>query len=77
MVCTCLHAIVSCYTDGPVMVDLSHTSDQTVRDAIAISRAPVIWSHSGSRAINNHARNVPDDLLELIGDGPGKKPGIM
>ena len=59
------------------MVDLSHTSDQTVRDAIAVSKAPVIWSHSASRKINEHPRNVPDDILGLIGDGPGKNPGIM
>lgn len=60
-----------------VMVDLSHTSDQTMRDAIAISQAPVVWTHAGSRAVQDHPRNVPDDILQLIGDGPGKNPGIM
>jgi membrane dipeptidase len=60
-----------------VMVDLSHTSDQTMRDAISISKAPVVWTHAGSRAVQDHPRNVPDDILNLIGDGPGKNPGIM
>jgi membrane dipeptidase len=60
-----------------VMVDLSHTSDQTMKDAIALSKAPVVWTHAGARAIQDHPRNVPDDILKLIGDGPGKNPGIM
>jgi membrane dipeptidase len=60
-----------------VMVDLSHTSDQTMKDAIALSKAPVVWTHAGARALQDHPRNVPDDVLELIGDGPGRNPGIM
>jgi membrane dipeptidase len=60
-----------------VMVDLSHTSDQTMKDAIALSKAPVVWTHAGARALQDHPRNVPDDVLELVGDGPGKNPGIM
>lgn len=60
-----------------VMVDLSHTSDQTMKDAIALSKAPVVWTHAGARAVQDHPRNVPDDVLKLIGDGPGKNPGIM
>ena len=46
-----------------VMVDLSHVADDTMRDALRISRAPVIFSHSGARAICDHERNVPDDVL--------------
>ena len=59
------------------MVDLSHTSDETARQALAISKAPVIWTHSGSRTMWDHPRNVPDDILQLVGDGPGKNPGVV
>jgi membrane dipeptidase len=54
-----------------MMVDLSHVSDETMRAALKISRAPVICSHSGARAICRHARNVPDDLLKLIAASGG------
>jgi membrane dipeptidase len=46
-----------------VMVDLSHVADDTMRDALRVSQAPVIFSHSGARAICDHERNVPDDVL--------------
>jgi membrane dipeptidase len=49
-----------------MLVDLSHVSDDVMRQAIAISRAPVIFSHSGARAIDDHPRNVPDDVLRLL-----------
>lgn len=52
-----------------VLVDLSHASDETARQAIALSRAPVVWTHSVARALHEHPRNVPDDILRLIGDG--------
>lgn len=60
-----------------VMVDLSHTSDATARQAIALSKAPVVWTHSGSRTMWDHPRNIPDDILHLVGDGPGKNPGVI
>jgi membrane dipeptidase len=49
-----------------MMVDLSHVAPDTMRDAIAASRAPVIFSHSNAFALTPHPRNVPDDVLALM-----------
>jgi membrane dipeptidase len=49
-----------------VLVDLSHVSDDTMRQAIDVSEAPVIFSHSSARALCDVPRNVPDDVLELV-----------
>ena len=49
-----------------MLIDLSHVSPDTMRDAIAASRAPVIYSHSSAGGINGHPRNVPDDVLRLL-----------
>lgn len=49
-----------------MLVDLSHVSDDTMRDVFRITKAPVIYSHSSARAIGNHPRNVPDDVLPLV-----------
>jgi membrane dipeptidase len=49
-----------------MIADLSHVSPKTMRDSIAATRAPVIFSHSNARALMDHARNVPDDVLKLM-----------
>jgi len=49
-----------------MLVDLSHVSAEAMHDALDASRAPVIFSHSGVRAVNPHPRNVPDDVLRRL-----------
>lgn len=49
-----------------MLVDLSHVAATTMRDALDTSVAPVIFSHSSSRAICDHPRNIPDDVLERL-----------
>ena len=56
-----------------MMVDLSHVSVETMRDALRVSRSPVIFSHSSAYGVTQHARNVPDDVLALV----GKKRGVV
>ena len=54
-----------------MLVDLSHVSPETMRDAIAASKAPVIFSHSDARALADHPRNVPDDILKKLAENDG------
>ncbi|XP_057568694.1 dipeptidase 3-like isoform X2 [Hippopotamus amphibius kiboko] len=52
-----------------MMVDLSHGSDTLVRQALKVSRAPVIFSHSAAKAVCDNMLNVPDDILQLLKNG--------
>ncbi|HEY0566060.1 MAG TPA: dipeptidase, partial [Terriglobales bacterium] len=54
-----------------MIVDISHVSDRTFYNAVTVSRAPVIASHSSARALTNHPRNMDDKMLRAIADNGG------
>ncbi|MGH7587400.1 MAG: dipeptidase [Gemmatimonadota bacterium] len=54
-----------------MLIDLSHVSDSTMMDALRITEAPVIYSHSSARALAGHTRNVPDAILPVIAENGG------
>ncbi|KAJ8923926.1 hypothetical protein NQ315_006702 [Exocentrus adspersus] len=54
-----------------MLVDLSHVSYDVMKQAISVSRAPVIFSHSSARAVYNHVRNVADDVLVKVKENGG------
>ncbi|MDE2363381.1 MAG: dipeptidase [Hyphomicrobiales bacterium] len=57
-----------------MIVDLSHVSDAAANQALDISRAPVVFSHSNARSVCKHPRNLPDDILDRV---PGKGAIVM
>ena len=63
--------LVELLNDHGIMVDISHVGPRTSLEAIQMSRAPVIASHSGARAVYDHPRNLTDELLDAIRDNGG------
>jgi len=54
-----------------MFVDISHVSADTMRDVLRVTRAPVIFSHSNARALADHPRNAPDDVLKALAKNGG------
>ncbi|MBD0369454.1 MAG: membrane dipeptidase [Pyrinomonadaceae bacterium] len=54
-----------------MLIDISHVSDKTMSDVLDVSSAPIIASHSSARALANHRRNIPDELLRRIAKNGG------
>ena len=54
-----------------MLVDLSHVSEATMKDALSVAKAPVIFSHSGAKGTADHARNVSDEVLALVAKNHG------
>lgn len=63
--------VIQKMNDLGMMVDLSHVSPDTMHDTLDVSTAPVIFSHSSARAVADHPRNVPDDVLKRIAEQDG------
>jgi len=64
-------AIVACMNELGMLVDVSHSGDRSFDDVLANSRAPVLASHSGCRALSEHPRNLTDAQLKRLADAGG------
>lgn len=60
--------VIARMNDLGMIVDCAHVSDQVMHQALDVSRAPIVFSHSNARALCDHRRNVPDDVLARIAD---------
>jgi membrane dipeptidase len=65
--------LIKSMNDVGMMVDITHSTDQLQLDIIQLSRAPVIASHSCTRAVNNRPRNIPDRIIKAL----AKKGGVI
>ncbi len=54
-----------------MLIDLAHVSPETMKAALEVTKAPVMFSHSGARALDDHPRDVPDDVLALVAKNRG------
>jgi membrane dipeptidase len=54
-----------------MVVDLAHVSPKAMHDALDVSTAPMVWSHSNALALCDHPRNVPDDVLDRVAEADG------
>ena len=54
-----------------MLIDVSHASDEAARQAATVSRAPIVASHSNCKAVHDHPRNLPDDIIRLIASRGG------
>ena len=54
-----------------MMVDISHVSPDTMKHVLRVTQAPILFSHSSARAVADHPRNVPDDVLKLVAKNSG------
>lgn len=65
------HEMVEAMQDLGMLVDVSHLSDRGVRDVLQLAKKPIIASHSNARALCNHTRNLPDELIVGIANNGG------
>jgi membrane dipeptidase len=54
-----------------MLIDISHVSVKVMNDALDVSKAPIIASHSSARGVHDHTRNVPDDVLKRVAQNGG------